>query len=770
MEPESRVSIGLQGIEWTWQTTKSSLPDSLAIHQPAAHETDDIPDDWFDWYDEAMALHPANDNWVCIASSKGGDWSHSWCRARNLISTLSRISRTADFLTRDIYISQLEFSERKRTVNAVAAMNVSFLDLDGKLARNQTPEEWRDVVLEHCRRYAIPEPNEMVFTGNGIHVKWIYTQPASRSHLERWNCIERLLFVQFEALGADAKALDAARVLRLPGTVNCKPGTEDNHVRIVHSSPAAFTFEEFAAKVEASIPVSEESFKACLEEWEKSHKATGPDPESLDCFTQNSGADIERAEEDWLLNTLVQHHPRDTWVNLSCEALGQSLWVQTYELHDTLKRLDFNRVWTMALSEFTEKSRAEHRLAVACIPCNFVVLPRCPGTTVEEKIENIIQHCREYRDVGIPEPNQFLAVGDTLIAEWAYDEVLPGRAVSRWNRTQEFLCRHFECWGAMDEPENMKATAYLPLPGFKSADGETARLAYHAPEIQYSFDTLATAVLHFSQQAVKEYKVEKAEEKARKSSEQKPRFWSNGDFRQIARRRYNDISHLLEMRKDDSGNVRQGSREKCVFWAMNFAIQAGEVTPLNFDSHAQSLIDFCGPRFRSECGVRVLTTLKRKLEKGEKTYHATDRKLIKELGITEDEQHEMLTLRADKSPKAKKERTPRQQWLEAHTQERNAPWKKQGISRRKFFKDKKTAREAAERELRRREARRQKVQGWMEARQIQRNTVNILIYIIRRNTYRALVSSYIMSAPREGVLKKYRYRVKGGFRKSCRGP
>ena len=276
--------------------------------------------------------------------------------------------------------------------------------------------------------------------------------------------------------------------------------------------------------------------------------------------------------------------------------------------------------------------------------------------------------------------------------------------------------------------------------------------------------------MNFSQQEVKEYKAEKADEKARKHGEQKPRFWGSGDFRQIARRRYHDISHLLEMRKDSSGNVRQGCREKCLFWAMNFAIQAGEVTSLNFDSHAQSLIDFCGPRFRSECGVKTLTTLKRKLEKGEKTYHATDRKLIKELGITEEEQREMLTLRADKPKQAKKERTPRQQWLAAHPQERTAPWKKMGISRRKFFKDRKMAREAAEKERCRREARRQKVQEWMEARRTRRNTVNIPIWMIRKNTHYAQVSPYIMMLSLALSLKKYRYRVKGRFRRVERGP
>ncbi len=767
MEPESRASIGLYGIDESWQTTESRLPGFSSSHQPTAYGDDEplIPEDWIT---DVATIHPASDNWVCFALSDGaGGWQHKWCRGHDVLCTLQRMKAKPDFTTRNIYVSQLEFAERKRTVNSVASMNVSFLDLDGKLARNQTPEEWREVVLSHCRRYAIPEPNDMVFTGNGIHVKWIYTRPASRGQLGRWSLVERLLFSQFEELGADAKSLDAARVLRVPGTFNCKPGTEDNRVRVVHHSEATYTFEEFAARVEASIPVNAESFKACIAEFEKSRRVAVPEPELPDC--QNSEAEIELAEEDWLINMLVQHNPRDTWVNLSCDDLGLSHWLQTYELHDTLKRLDFNQGWTMALSEFTEKSRVENRLAIAYIPCNFVVLPRCPGATVEEKSENIKQRCREYRDVGIPEPNQFLTVGDTLIAEWSYDKVLPGRAVSRWSRTQEFLCRHFECWGAMDDPENLKATAYLPIPGFKGADGATARLAYHASEIRYSFDSLARTVLNFSQQAVKEYKAGKAEEKARKRIESKPQIWNSRDFTHVARRRYHDILHLLELRKDSLGNVRQGCREKCLFWAMNFAIQAGEVMPLNFDSYAQSLIDFSGPRFRSECGVRVLTTLKRKLDKGEKTYHATDRKLIKELCITEEEQHEMQTLRVDKQKKAKKERIPRPQWLSEHPQERNKPWETEGVCRSKFFKDRKAAREAAAAERRWRTAQRRRAIQWIKERQAQRVRTNQR-WGLKKYSSRGQVSTYIMRGGFRGGLTNTWLGVMVRFARRERGP
>ena len=77
------------------------------------------------------------------------------------------------------------------------------------------------------------------------------------------------------------------------------------------------------------------------------------------------------------------------------------------------------------------------------------------------------------------------------------------------------------------------------------------------------------------------------------------------------------------------------------------------------------------------------------------------------------------------------------------------------------------AREAAEKERCRREAQRQKVQEWMEARQARRLTVNIPVLIIGRNTYHAQVSPYIMMRAHIMSLTKYRYRV---FRRMKRGP
>ena len=71
---------------------------------------------------------------------------------------------------------------------------------------------------------------------------------------------------------------------------------------------------------------------------------------------------------------------------------------------------------------------------------------RVPGAKFEEKATATREHCLKYRGVGFPEANEIIEYGDELIVVWKYvsSDKLPGRALSRWKRTQEDLCEYFE--------------------------------------------------------------------------------------------------------------------------------------------------------------------------------------------------------------------------------------------------------------------------------------------------------------------------------------
>ena len=670
-----------------------------------------------DWLADVLRMHPLSKNWVCVSMIKDG-WKNHWEQACNLPKYLMSLVKTPDFDLRDIYVSQGEFFSRgNRHVNNLVAIQVCFVDLDYKytkkyhpeLTKNPTPKEWEELIKAHCAKFKIPLPNVLVFSGGGVHLKWIFDEAVSRSDLEYWQYAQRLLLLQFETLGADPASVDAARVLRLVGTKNQKANPEitNRNVQVVdreYFSQMRITLRGLIEGLENSQPETPEDFNACKSEWrqtlKKLEKAEAeiirPEAEQA---TRLGTEDFRIADgEYWRLNTLHHHRPRATW--LSAEVSGTAKWVETYQLHGTLRELYGTPELLLSLSELTGRERKESRGYIEWIPCNYVVLSHCPGETLEEQKANIFKRCEEYREVGIYEPNQIIQIGPKLLVEWTYSSVLPGKALSRWHRVQEFLSHHFEDWGAMENPEYQKATALLPVPGFVYGNGETARLVYSELEKRYTFNGLANAVLNWSQKECKKYQEEKEARKAilkialienieqlkhavnAIAVEATPKY---GDFRVIAQMRFVDILHWLEMQKDSNGDVPQKVRELSVFWALVSARQAGLIRTLEeFCIKAQKLIDFCGPQFASECTIETVKSA------FTKNYYAKTATLIRKLQITPEAQKEMkVLLNGERVTTRKRSKQTREEYLATHDQERKKPWLAYGFSRRTYFRRKK---------------------------------------------------------------------------------
>ncbi|MBQ3456920.1 MAG: hypothetical protein IJG36_10815, partial [Synergistaceae bacterium] len=567
-----------------------------------------------DWLVDVLRMHPSSQNWVCISMIKEGmkkPWSNHWERACDLPHYIMRLVKNPDFDLRDMYVSQGEFFSRSnRRVNNLAAIQVCFVDLDYKLlkerrpeiTRNPTPEEWEELIKEHCAKYKIPLPNDVVFSGGGVHLKWIFDEAVLRSRLEYWQYAQRLLLLLFKPLGADEASVDAARVLRLVGTKNHKKNPEimNRNVHVINReyfSKIKITLKELIEGLENAQPEKPEELNVCVSKWRQtlSKRAEAEAdiirPES-EQGTRLDTEDFRIADEEyWRLSTLHHHRPRATW--LSAEVSGRAKWIETYQLHETLRELYGTSGLLLSLCELKSKERKESKGYISWIPCNYVILTRCPGKTLEEQIANIFKRCAEYREVGIYEPNQIIQIGTKLLVEWTYSSVLPGKALPRWHPVQEHLCGYFKDWGAMENPEYLKATALLPVPGFVYENGETARLVYSELEKRYTFNGLANAVLNWTQKECKKYQEEKEARKAIlkiaqiEDIEQLKRavqaipveaHIKYGDFRAIAQMRFVDILHWLELQKDSNGDVPQKVRELSVFWALVSAKQAGLIT------------------------------------------------------------------------------------------------------------------------------------------------------------------------------------------------
>ena len=124
----------------------------------------------------------------------------------------------------DLYMSQAGFSGLKRTVNQASSLPCLFVDLDTYARGFQLDDPYK--VLEAIEQTAprLPSPNEIIFSGRGWYARWLFSEPLSGADLARWQAAEDALVRALEPLGADKNVRDAARVLRVVGSLNTKSG------------------------------------------------------------------------------------------------------------------------------------------------------------------------------------------------------------------------------------------------------------------------------------------------------------------------------------------------------------------------------------------------------------------------------------------------------------------------------------------------------------------------------------------------------------------
>lgn len=153
----------------------------------------------------------------------------------------------------DVYISQAEFSRRNRRKVNFLRGRACFLDLDVYNLpgfENLSPDAMRDRLLHFCWMQGLPEPSAIVFSGRGFYVKWLLSDVVPSYALPRWDAVQHHLHAKFTAYGADNRALDCSRVLRLVGSTHPSTGEK---VRVLWPEGGAiqrfYAFDELANTV-----------------------------------------------------------------------------------------------------------------------------------------------------------------------------------------------------------------------------------------------------------------------------------------------------------------------------------------------------------------------------------------------------------------------------------------------------------------------------------------------------------------------------------------
>ncbi|EBF2934971.1 hypothetical protein FHH00_05100 [Salmonella enterica] len=144
-------------------------------------------------------------------------------------SSLSKLKETLSSLNNvvDVYGTVNQFTFTRKLENLIyTTMFYSDLDIYHTEFKDISKEEFIEKVLNYCFENKIPEPNIIIYSGNGFYLKWLFSEKCNKYEftIDKYKIVQKIINQLFQFLGADSKALDASRVLRLPGSINSKTG------------------------------------------------------------------------------------------------------------------------------------------------------------------------------------------------------------------------------------------------------------------------------------------------------------------------------------------------------------------------------------------------------------------------------------------------------------------------------------------------------------------------------------------------------------------
>jgi len=142
----------------------------------------------------------------------------------------------------DTYISMNAFSG-KRVAENVDSFDMLYADIDVAHGRCDDVEWAKQSILYTLEKdvfgVTVPTPTFVIDSGRGLYLWWALEGGEHRAEL--WSSIERQLVYKLLPYGADTHCTDAARIMRVVGTVNSKNGRT---VTVLRSTDERFTLDD----------------------------------------------------------------------------------------------------------------------------------------------------------------------------------------------------------------------------------------------------------------------------------------------------------------------------------------------------------------------------------------------------------------------------------------------------------------------------------------------------------------------------------------------
>jgi len=165
-------------------------------------------------------LHAGGRGTVAISQKAERRWNQTVYPVEVALALLDQYSGQDD-----VFLSTQRFRGRRR-ISELLSMGALFADLDyyGRpdLA-GEEPGRVLEIALGMLSMAGVPAPSIAIGSGRGMYLIWLHS-PIPRAALPRWRACQERLKDLLAPLGADPKARDAARVLRVVGTRHRRAG------------------------------------------------------------------------------------------------------------------------------------------------------------------------------------------------------------------------------------------------------------------------------------------------------------------------------------------------------------------------------------------------------------------------------------------------------------------------------------------------------------------------------------------------------------------
>ena len=160
-------------------------------------------------------VHGNSKGWItrsCIDENGYSQWHYKYAELREV-----------DLTGENIYITLNTFFKPYRRLECIKELNALFIDLD----YYKTKFTKEQIIMNLEGNYfnkIIPATNYILDSGRGLALIWLINKVPSNA-LPLWKAVQEYLYNQLKEFGADRQALDATRILRVPGSINSKSKT-----------------------------------------------------------------------------------------------------------------------------------------------------------------------------------------------------------------------------------------------------------------------------------------------------------------------------------------------------------------------------------------------------------------------------------------------------------------------------------------------------------------------------------------------------------------